>query len=311
VSNYVSVPIQVNATLRRDEWKLLDDAVLRISEKRLGGYRDLLNQNLVYNLGNAMGTMVLETHTMSDALEAVATMDGVNRSAQDRLTYQFRYMPIPIVHSDFEISARILEASRKLGNPLDVDSVERGTRRVWERLETWLFTNDAYAAGDKGEDNRNSIYGYLNHPDRNLKTLTGAWTGLTGAQILTDVLDMKQESINAYHFGPWNLYVPTAYETLLDADYDTTTSTGRTIRERIKQIEGIKEVKTADFMTAGNVVLVEMDTQTVRAVNGMQVQVVQWKSEGQFVNHFKVITIQVPQVRSDQNGRSGIVHGSV
>jgi hypothetical protein len=301
--------LQTYGTLRRDEWKQLDEAVLRISEIRLGGIQDLIDNNLTYNLGNAMGTTVLEYHSISNAMEAVITMDGVTRSTGDRPAYKTHYLPIPIIHADFEINSRALAASRSLGNPLDVDSVERGTRRINEKLEELLFTNTSYAFGDKGDDQRNSIYSYLSHPDKNTYTLGTSWATDTGANIITDVVGMKQKSIDAKHYGPWMLYIPTAYETALDRDYDTTTP-GTTIRERILKIAGIKGVKVIDSLTAANVLLVQMTSDVVRLVRGMGIQTVEWQTEGQFITKYKVLTIQVPQVRSDQDGNSGIVHAS-
>jgi hypothetical protein len=314
--SYRNIPItrnafQVNGTLRRDEWKELDQAVQRISEIRLGGVQDLIDNNLVYNLGNAMGTTVLEYHSISNAMTAVVTMDGVTRGPGDRVTYQTHYLPIPIIHVDFEINARALAASRSLGNPLDVDNVERGTRKINEMLETMLFgTSDTpYGFGTAGDDGYNSIYSYCDHPKRNTGSLTGAWTALTGAQIITDVTNMKQASINDKHYGPWMLYVPTAYETVLDKDYDATTP-GTTIRERIMKIAGIKGIKVIDTLAAGTVLLVQMTTDTVRLIRGMGVQVVEWMTEGQFITKYKVMTIQVPQIRADQDGNCGVIHYS-
>jgi hypothetical protein len=54
---------------------------------------------------------------------------------------------------------------------------------------------------------------------------------------------------------------------------------------------------------------VEMSTETLRAVIGMEIQTVQWESLGGMVKHFKVMCIQVPQLRSDTAGNSGIAHG--
>jgi len=51
-----------------------------------------------------------------------------------------------------------------------------------------------------------------------------------------------------------------------------------------------------------------MTSNVVRLVQGMGIQNIQWKEEGNFVTKFKVITIQVPQIRSDYNEKSGIVH---
>lgn len=301
--SYKTIALQTNAaTLRRDEWKTLDEAVMAISRTRLSGIQDLIDNNLTYNLGNAMGTTVLEWHSMHDAMEAALTMDGVTRGQGDRITYETNYLPIPIIHVDYEINSRVLAASRSLGNPLDTSSAEAAARKVSEKLENMLFTNETYAFGG------GTIYSYLNHPNRNVVALGTAWTSDTAANILTDVFNMKQASIDAKHYGPWMLYIPTAYEVMLDKDYDATTAQGRTIRARILEIAGIKGIKVVDTLPTGNVLLVQMTSDVVRLVRGMGIQNIEWQTEGKFVNKYKVITIQVPQVRADADGNSGIVH---
>jgi hypothetical protein len=314
LASYAKVPINTNATLRRDERKQLDEAILEVSRQRLGGVEDLISKGLVYNLGNAMGTTQLEWHDISDPGEADVTMDGLTRGRNDRPNFQFNYLPIPIIHFDYEINARALAASRSLGNPLDTTMAERAARRVNEKLENMLFTNTTYAFGVKDDRNRNSIYSYINHPDRNTVSIGTHWddydfdsTDANGAmEIVEQVAKMKQASINAYHYGPWVLYIPTNYETTIDKDYDKTA--GITIRERIMKISGINGIKVVDTLPADNVVLVQMTSDVIRLVRGMGLQNVEWKSEGNMVTNYKVMTIQVPQIRSDQNGKSGIVH---
>ncbi len=68
----------MRGTLRRDEWKQLDDAVLAISRQRLGGIEDLVSNGLVFGLGNAMGTTVLEYHDISDAMTANPNIEFQN-----------------------------------------------------------------------------------------------------------------------------------------------------------------------------------------------------------------------------------------
>lgn len=309
-TSYVTRPINTNATLRRDEWKQLDDALLEISRYRLGGVQDLIDKNLVYTLGNAMGTTVFEWHDVSDAMEAVITMDGVTRGPGDRPVYQHNYIPIPIIHVDYEINMRVLSNSRRTGNGLDVTSAERAARKVWEKLESMLFTNITYGFGGVDDRGRNSIYSYLNHPDRNQVGLAAQWdaAGTTPAMILADVQLMKQTSINNLHFGPWMLYIPTAYETVIDGDYTVVAGTvGTTIRERIMKLEGITGIKIVDTLPAHNVLLVQMTSDVVRLIRGLGLQAVQWDTEGKFITKFKVLAIQVPQIRSDQAGKSGIM----
>lgn len=300
--SYANTPIQTNGTLRPNEWRELDAAVLEISRFRLGGVDDLIASGLVFNLTNGMGTTVLEYHDSSDSMEAQTTMDGVSRGSGDRPVFGTHYLPLPITHVDYEINARVLAASRSLGNPLDTTAAQHAARKVREKIERMLFTDTSYAFGG------GTIYSYLNHPSVNGVTLTLAWNNgsKTGAQIIKDVLDMKQASIDAYHYGPWRLYIPTGYETVLDNDYDDTTP-GTTIRERILKIDGINGVRVIDTLPADTVVLVQMTPDVVRLVQGMPLQNVEWQTEGKFITKYKVMAIQVPQVRADKDGNCGIV----
>ncbi len=303
-ANYKAVPIQGNATLRREEWLRLDEAVLAIAEHRLGGISDLEARGLVYDIGNGMGTTVLEYHDVSDALEAELTMDGVTRAQGDRPNFTAKYLPLPIIHADYELNRRVLEASRNLGQPLDTTLAERAARKVNERLEAMLFTDVGYTFGG------GTIHSYLNFPYRNKKNLTKSWASpATGAEIVADVLAMKQMSISAHHYGPWMLYVPTGYETILDRDYDSTR--GHTIRERVMAISGILGVKVIDTLPADTVVLAQMTSDVVRLVRGMGIQNVEWATQGGMITKYKVMTIQVPQIRADQAGNCGIVHGGI
>jgi uncharacterized linocin/CFP29 family protein len=310
IENYTR--LQVNAaTLRRDEWKLLDEAVMQVARERLVGVEDLRSHGLTYKLGNPMGTTILEWHDVGESMEATMSMDAVTRGRGDRPTFQYNYIPIPIIHVDYEINARALAASRNLGNPLDTIAAEHAARRVAEFQEDMLFTDTTYSYGETDSRSRNSIYSYLNFPDRNEETLPLAWDNAnkTGALIITDVVNMKKSSISKNHHGPWILYIPTDYETVLDKDYDATTP-GTTIRERIMKISGIEAIKVVDRLPDDNILLVEMKSDTVRLIDGLPMQNVQWGTEGNFVTKYKVLTIQVPQIRSDRDGQCGIVHMS-
>lgn len=315
VNNYITQKLNINGTLRRDEWKALDAAVMQIAEYRLGGVQDLTARGLIYPLGNAMGTTVLEWHDVSDALTAEMTMDGVTRAKNDRPVFQHNYLPIPIIHADYEINTRALATSRNMGNGIDVTLAERAARRVSEKLENMFFTNTTYGWGEKDSRTRNSIYSYVNFPDRNAYSLSHPWdgSGATGATILADVLGMKQKSIDDYFYGPWQLYIPTGYETILDEDYfgsNPDSNPNVTVRDRILKIAGITGIKVVDTLAADNVLMVQMTSDVVRLVHGMGLQNVEWMTEGNFIHKYKVMTIQVPQIRSDQDGHCGIVHAT-
>lgn len=310
-NNYGVKQIQTNGTLRREEWMRLDEAIVEVRRQRLGGVQDLLDKGLTYNLGNAMGTTVLEWHDVSDAMEAELTMDAVTRGKGDRVIFRHNFLPIPIIHVDYEINARVLATSRNMGNPLDTTSAERAARRILEQQENMLFTDTTYSFGSKDSRNRNSIYSYVNFPDRNVIALGVHWDDLSvgeiGDKIVDDVIRGKKALNSAFFYGPFQIYIPTEYETVLDKDYDKTTP-GTTIRERVMKISGISGIKVIDTLPANNILMIQMTSDVVRLVNGMGLTNLEMKTEFDFVTKYKVLAIQVPQIRSDQNGKCGICH---
>lgn len=296
--------LRTNATLRKDEWKRLDETVVQVARQRLVGVTDLVSRGLTYDIADGLGVTVLETENIGDMEAAQLNMDAVTRGKSDRVLYDIGYLPLPIVHKDFQLNIRALKASRSRGQALDTTQVAIATRKVAEKTEEILFTGaSTYTFGG------GIVYGYTDFPQRNSVTLATVWTdsAMTGALIVADVIAMKQASIDDRHYGPWIVYVPTGYDTLLDEDYSGNYP-NVTIRDRIKKIDGIEDVKVADHLTADNVLMVELAPETVRMVMGMQPTTVEWQEEGGMVFHFKVMAIMVPQLRADQNNRSGIIH---
>jgi len=297
----VAVPLlNANATLRKDEWKEMDDSVLFAAQERLVGVADLYSRGLVYRVGG-LGTTVLEYEDYSELTAAEMTMDAVTPSAKDRPQTNLKYLPLPIVHKDFSFNIRALSASRRGSTPLDTTTAMLAARQVSEKIESILFTGSGTYTYGGG-----TIYGYLDHPSKNDVTLSENWdaSGKTGDEIIQDVLDMKQASINALHYGPWVLYIPTAYETAIDDDYKA--ASDKSIRQRILEISGIQDIKVVDKMTANNVALVQMTSDVVRMVEGLPMQTVEWQEGGGFTTNFKVLTIMVPQIRADHNGNCGV-----
>lgn len=294
-----------NATLRKDEWKQIDDAVLMAAQQRLIGVADLYSRGLVYRLTNGLGTTVLETETMSDTESAQVSMDAATRGRRDRPDFSIGYLPLPIIHKDFSLDIRTLNASRTRGQGLDTLQAQNAARKVAEKAESMLFTGlSTYTYGG------GSLYGYTDHPNRNTYTLTAHWndSAATGETILADTLGMIQASINDRHYGPWVMYIPTNFQTALGEDFKSTSD--KSVRQRLLEVEGLQDIKVADFLTADNVILVEMTTDTVRMVEGLSIQTLEWSTEGGMILNYKVMAIMVPQIRADYSNYCGIVHGS-
>jgi len=301
-----AVPIHnATATLRKDDWKTLDEAVVKAAKPRLRAVADLRGRGLEYVIPNGMGKTVLETETMSDITEASISMDGLRESNADRPEFELTNLPLPIIHKDFGFSARQIMASRNGGSPLDTTTAELAGRRVAEMAEQLtLGTASSYTYGG------GTIYGYTNRTGRLTKVLTNPTSsGWTGAQTVEEVLAMRKQSQDAYHYGPWKLYCSPSWDTYMDADYSTSKG-DNTLRERLAKINGIEGVDTLDYLTGYTLLLVQMTSDVVRVVVGMEITTVQWESKGGLQLNFKVMCILVPQIRLDQNSNSGLVHGA-
>jgi hypothetical protein len=131
--------------------------------------------------------------------------------------------------------------------------------------------------------------------------------------VMTDVLEMIELLQADGFYGPYMLYTSTGYSRYLNDDYyrSGSTSAQRTLRQRILEIEGIQDVRRLDYLTSGyQMILVQMTSDVARAINGMDITTVQWESQGGMRVNFKVMAIQVPQLRSNYSGNTGIVHGT-
>lgn len=310
---HIAVPVSnATATLRYEDWKILDTAIVKAAKPRLKAVGDLRSRGLTYTIPNGMGKTVLMTETQSDISPAAVSMDGLRKSTSDAPVFEVGNLPLPIIHKDFNLSARAVQASRNGGSPLDTSTAELAARRVAEEAEKLLLgvstVADTFAFGG------GTIYGYTDHTSRLTKTMTaptaGGWTGATTVgEVLAMILQAKQ----AYHYGPFMLYVSTAWDRYLDDDYSTSKGSN-TLRERLRAISDIIDVMTLDYLdTAGTsyiMCLVQMTSDTVREVIGMDITTVQWETQGGLQLNFKVMAILVPQLRADQNGNMGVVHGT-
>ena len=294
------------AVLQKDEWDQYDQAVVQIAQERFSFISDLMGAGLRYGLSNPMGVMSVTWDRISDMDPAQIDMTAESVDVRDRVTYEQESIPIPIIHKGFRLNLRHLEASRSQGLALDTAHAMVATRNVVETIEDTAIKG-TFATGTGGAG---SLYGLTNYPHRNTYTLGGAWTGRTAVQIKDDVLSMMQAARDDFMYGPYKLYLPTAYQQKMDDDYDTTTSSGRTIRERLLQIEGIQSIGTNHFLPANNVVLVQMTSDVEEVIDGIQPRLIEWQSHGGMVFEYKVLAIMPVRFKRDGNNSCGIVHGA-
>jgi uncharacterized linocin/CFP29 family protein len=241
-------------------------------------------------------------------------MDPAQQGEGDRPEFDLVNLPLPVVHKDFSFNARQIATSRNNGVPIDVSMAELAAKRVAEEVEKLtLGTLGTYSYGG------GTIYGFVNFPHRITKALTdpaaSAWVPQT---LVKEVIAMRQQSINAFYYGPWMMYVSPGWDAYLDEDYfhiDASMGTAQTLRERLRKVDGIQDIRTAHFLEDYQIVLVQMTSDVVRMVVGLDITTLQWETLGGLKVNFKVMAIIVPQLRSTvaaiANHTTGIVHGAV
>ena len=292
------VGIHHNALLRKDEWLELDQAVLDTVKTGLIGIDDLVNAGLTRRLGG-LGTLLSGYEQLGEMTEADVSMDADVPGKEDAVEFDTQYVPIPIIHKDFRISLRKLEASRKMGETLDTTQARAATRVVREKLETMLFNGHAKQLGGY------SIYGYTNAPYRATGTAVGDF-GTAGNGYKTMVKALNQMAALGYE-GPFNVYVATTqYGELLNLlgsvnDYNELT----VIQRQLPQIAAVKRSHT---LTAGSLVMVQMDSEVVDLAIAEDISPIQWDEMGGMLTKFRVMTALAPRVKFDANLKTGVLH---
>lgn len=330
IQNGTWTPIYNASILRPEQWREIDRRVYTATRQRLRGWSDLLGASS-YTIPNAMGKLTLEYYAIDDVGEAVLDMDALTPARNFRPSQKLRSMPLPIIHSDFSFSQRELMVSRSGGGSgLNLQLAEMAGFKIGEMIEKMLFgiegsgfqygtiSNGLYA-----HDGNSQLYGYLNHPNRLASATLPVPDGTNGQEIVDKVIQMREALYANGYFGPFIVYHSTDWDRWLDQDYVWNETNGAnwaygvnptmTLRDRIKKIGGIMDVRRVDYLTpaashAYTLLMVQMTSDVVQAINGMPITTVMWETMGGFEVNFKVLCIQLARFIFDFNGKMGVAH---
>lgn len=314
-------PVFNATTLTRDAWINIDTAVVEANLDRRTAWEDLKSIGTVSGF-DAMAHMTHEYWASSQPGEAKQSMDAVADERGDVPLLLPTSVPLPITHGGFQFTSREIAVSKNTGRPLDTTMVKEISERNNEMIErqtigteTGITYATRTATGIGGDPHRgtSTVYGYTNFPYRVTKTDLTTPTGTNPEAVMTDILEMIETMEGNGFYGPYSLYHSTSYSRYLNDDYfrSGSTSAVRTLRERIKEIGGITEIKRLDFLTSGyQLILVHRDPKVAQAIDGLGPTTIQWEEKGGLLLKFKVIQIQVPLMKAPYDGVSGILHGT-
>ena len=297
--------IVANATLRKDEWINLEDSVIEAFHERLVVVGDLQSAGLTYNVGG-LGTITSEWEAASEMTDATITMDGETKVDKDRQEFDLQRVPVPLIHKDFQIGERMLLASRTRGSSLDVTQGAEAARSVARVSEDMVFNGAQIGGSDGG-----TIPGLTTFSARETFTISD-WADADTVDpeaIFGEILEMiaKMET-EQRRYGPFTIYIPGAYASRFREDFKEFSD--RTLMERVLAQTEIAAVRVADKLATGNVVMVQMDRSVIDLAIASDVTTVNWTSGSGMTNHFKVYAAWVPRLKTDFDGRCGIMHAT-
>lgn len=296
--------IRTNATLRHEEWQLIDDELQVIARQRLNAVSDIVSAGLVRSLGG-LGVMISAFERSTDMTPAEINMDGATESQQDRPEYDLVGVPVPIFSKAFQFNRRQLEASRQRGETLDVTTTGIATRKVADQLEDMIFNGTPKLKVDG-----KTIYGYTTHPNRLTTTLSGTgWAVESGRDIIGDTRAMLDAAYAVDRFGPFIMYVAKNVWAAVQEDYSTLKG-DRTFKERIEAFVDIQAVRPGDSLDTNEVVLVQMTRDNLDLAIGADIQSMETEVKG-MISFFNVFAAMALRLKADSNNSLGVVHGSV
>jgi len=289
-----------NSLLRKDEWEMLDDAVLIAATGQMNFISRLNGDPQLRKTLNSMGVLVSQYNQGSEMTRAAVSLSGRAAPDFDRQDYNLTGVPIPVIHKEFQIGMRELEASRAYGSGIDTTNAFEASRVVTEEMERIGFGGNTNIAL-----NQNVLYGITNEPNIN----TGSAVG--GFDTLSNIVPTFRNMIIALaadnYFGPYEAWVArTQYnEMSLNFHSDGTGDSGLT---RVLKMAGLSAVYPSDWMTAGTLVMAQMTPNVLDFCVYQLNQVVEWTSPDGMAQNFKVMSIGAPRIKSDYNGNSGVVY---
>jgi hypothetical protein len=304
---------------------LVDKVPVQVGLERLAVVAALMEAGLTYDLPDPLSVTQLEWDQESKVGGARRTMLPTSRGENALIDRKHLRLPIYCTLGDFSMNIRLLKMSERVGAPLDTSTIEQEVRRVNESIEDATIYGATTLDGQQLVDSSYNVPGMLTPPGTaNVTTLSVDWTaanviGTTGPAMAADVLAMVAKANAANKFGPFMLVIGTTAGAVIQGQFSLyQTGTIQNMLESMKFGSPGQNLKIviADRMpnTVGGptqqVALVQMTSDVIQIVNGQAPTVVPYTSLDGWTLFWTVLAIQVPRVRADYNGQSGIVIGS-
>lgn len=261
------------APLTADQWVILDQAIVRAAQSTLIGRRIM---PLVGPFGP--GVEVLPSDTVTG--QTGGQVDLLGEAEGDAIGIQFRrFLPVPLLYTDFWVHWRDLEASAQLGMPLDLGKAAAAASAT-AQAEDRLILDGQPALGLEG---LRTIQGRQELP---MSDWDQAGRGFG------DVVEGVQALTAAGFVGPYALLVSPRLYASINRVF------GNTGVLEIEQIEKLarRGVFRSGILPEPSALLVDSGAQNMDLAVGIDLSVAYVESSN-LNHHFRVLESLVPRIR--------------
>lgn len=295
--NALAIPI--------DAWRRIDGRAQTLARSRLQVFNRLAQASTI---PVSIADLVNYYPQVSDSGEVLVSMDGRNQAKADAATVKYVGTPVPVLTSTTRMGWRQMEVMRKGGSFLDTANIANNQRKMAEKLEDMVLNGlpSAVVGGD-------TIYGLRTLPARNTFSHGFTLATATGAQWLTAVKQAISAALGDNQYGRLTLFVNQGDYTAADTT-DYAANYSGTILQRLQAISQIVEIVPASSVSANEILgIADLDTGEWGGILSAMPMTTRPKTraepEDDYV--FSVIAAAAPQFRSDYNGQSAFIHGSL
>ena len=288
--------------LPRDVWGLWDEEGVTVQRDVLTVFNDLAASTAS---PIPIGKLVAFFKTISDSGEAAISLDGRHQDRLDKPEFNYHGTPVPIISEGFGFGWREVEAARTEGMPLDGDARENSQRKVAEKGEDIALNGDAsiVVGGDQ-------LYGLRTHPNRNTRSTGVTLNSASGAEWLAEI-NATLKLLHGDNFkSPATIYLNWD-DWFYAASTEFTSGYPKTIAQRVREMEGVRDIVPGDRVPANEVIALIKDRRVVRVLNGMPMST-QAMFRANPTDDYSFMTMMAAslQVRFDAEGNCGVAHSA-
>jgi len=289
--------LRANAFLSREEWEVLDGAIIARAQQRFQIVSDLQAAGLTSN--TTLAEQMSKWKVASERVAADVSMDFETKGTEDRIEYKHYFAPLPIISAEFSVGRRELLSSRTLGADMDTVNATEAGRAVAEMLEVITIDGDSGIVVDG-----NQLYGLQNLSARYTTTAAGDFG------TLSNVYETFRATLSTMagrrYYGPFRVYIANAQYFEMLKHYSDGSS--EMALDRVLKLPQIMSIEPNDLVDDGEFLMVQMTPDVIDLRVGLDMETRRWEAPDGSRLYYKVMMAAVPRIKTDYAGYAGVAH---